>query len=208
MSKFARYFLLVLSIVGSLLALSRLYADFYPRINSLGESDGGCEIRGDATSVPSGTGMIATAHIVGCDGPYDAIAYTTYVYVHKVGENDSAKSLVFSFDADSGDLKMVWTDNSNLRISISEAGDMTKKITSMDGVKISYSIAKEGYSPEDIARSSRLEEAASFVWLIFCIGVCIQYLRANEASVSIAAVLGISLIWLFFFGFPLWEFLV
>ena len=206
LGKFGRYFLLGLSILGIFLALDRLYGDFYPLFNSLGESDQGCNMRSDVKSVPSGTGMVATTHLTACDSW--SPLYTTYVYVHRAGESDSAHSLVFSFDAESDDLKIVWTDNSNLRISISEVGDARKQITSMDGVKISYSIGKEGYAPEAIARLLRHDEELSLAWLIFCTGIWIRYLKNRETSVSVAGVMSISVIWLFFASFPFWEELV
>ena len=206
LGKFGRYSLLGLSILGSCLALNRLYGDFYPLFNSLGQSNRGCDMRSYVKSVPSGTGMVATTRLTACDSW--SPSYTTYVYVHRAGESDSAKSLVFSFDADSDDLKILWTDGSNLHISISEVGDANKQITSMDGVTISYSIGKEGYSPEAIARLLRHDEELSLAWLIFCTGIWIQYLKNRETTVSVAAVLSISVIWLFFASFPFCEELV
>jgi hypothetical protein len=207
-NKFVRYFLVVLSILGILIALHRLYGDLYPLLNWQGEIDGSCDLRSDLPSVPNGTGMVAKAHVTGCEAwPLPSVAYTTYIYVHRVGEPDSANSLVFRFYAASDDLNIVWADDSNLHVSISEVGDTSKQITSIGGVKISYSIDKEESSPEEIARLVRHDEAVSFVWLIFCTGVWIRYLRTRETIASVPAVLGITVIWLFFAGFPLCVFL-
>jgi hypothetical protein len=72
----------------------------------LGEANGECA-RGDLPSVPNGTGMVATVRTTACAGLLLSTVFTTYVYVHKIGEVDNAKSLVFSFDASSDDLQIV-----------------------------------------------------------------------------------------------------
>jgi hypothetical protein len=203
LGKVGCYFLLGLSILGILIALKRLYGDLYPLLNWQGEINGSCDLRSDLPSVPNGIGMVAKAHVTGCEAwPLPSIAYTTYIYVHRVGEPDSAKSLVFRFYAASDDLKIVWTDDSNLHISISEVGDTSKQITSIGGVNISYSIDKEENSPEEIARLVKHDEELSFVWLIFSAGVGIRYLRRSAANVSLAEVLGISAIWISFVLIP------
>ena len=94
--------------------------------------------------------------------------------------------------------RIVWSDNSNLHISVSEVGAVTKQLTSINGVKISYSIGKEEYSLEEVERDVRHGAELSSFWLIFWIGVWIRYLRRSAQKVSLAEVLAISGIWMGF----------
>jgi hypothetical protein len=197
-SKFARYFLLVLSILSILMALNWLYVDVAPMLDSLGETNGtNCDTRGDFPSVPNGNGMVATGHSTGCAIVLLSMAFTTYVYVHKVGESESAKTLVFRFDESFGsseDPQIVWSDASNLHISISKVDAVTKQLTSINGVKISYSIGKEGVSLEEVERGVRHDAGIALVWLIFAVGVFIRYLKRSAAKISPTAELAISAI--------------
>lgn len=178
MGKFAREFLLVISISCILLGLNRLYNDFEP--DALGETSGSCDTRGDLPSVRNGTGLVATSHDTGCAIVLLATAFTTYVYVHKEGEADSARSLVFMYDNTglSTEPQIAWSDNSNLHVSIPEVGAVYKQVNSMDSVKISYSIGKEMYPREELARDERRDEEIAFVWLAFWAGVCALTLRS------------------------------
>ena len=187
MSKFgkvARYFLLVASVLGIVLVLNFLYADIGPA-DSLGESSYSCA-RGDLPSVPSGSGIVATAHITSCAYGFGVGAATTYVYVHKTREEDSGKSLVFRFDNssdfdNSGNLdrpQITWSDSLNLHISVAAAGEVTKQIASMDDVKISYSIGKEEMSRQESLRIRMHDAKILFALLIFLTGICVLTVRS------------------------------
>jgi hypothetical protein len=198
LGKFARYFSLGLSILSILMALNWLYVELAPLLDSLGETNGAeCDYRGDFPSVPNGAGLVATGHSTGCAVVLLFTAFTTYVYVHKIGESDSAKSLVFRFNESpdsSAEPQIVWSDASNLRISVSTVDAVTKQLTSINDVKISYSIEKEELSLEEVEREVRHDAGIAFVWLIFAAGVFIRYLKRSTAKVSLAEVLGISAI--------------
>jgi hypothetical protein len=176
--RFVRYFLLGLSILGILYGLRRLFNDFVP--DSLGETSGTCDTRGDFPSVPNGTGMVATGHVTGCAVFLLTTEFTTYVYVHRTGEADSRKSLVFKYDSTglSVDQQIAWSDNSNLHVSTPEVGAVYKQLTSVDGVKISYFVGKESDPAEVVAREFRLDVEISSVWLAFWSGVCASTLRS------------------------------
>lgn len=176
--RFVRYSLLALSILGIYFGLDRLYKDLVP--DALGETSGTCDTRGDFPSVPNGTGMVATGHVKGCAVVLLATEFTTYVYVHRTGEADSRKSLVFKYDSTwlSVDPQIAWSDNSNLHVSIPEVGAVYKQLTSVDGVKIAYIIGKEPYTPEEVAGEARRDEEISFVWLAFWGGICALTLRS------------------------------
>jgi hypothetical protein len=178
LGRFARYFLLALSILGIYYGLDRLYNDLVP--DALGETSGTCDTRGDFPSVPNGTGMVATGHVTGCAVVLLTTEFTTYVYIHRTGEADSRKSLVFKYDSTglSVDPQIAWSDNSNLHVSIPEVGAVYKQLTSVDGVKISYFIGKESDPPEVVAREFRLDVEISFVWLAFWSGICALTLRS------------------------------
>jgi hypothetical protein len=181
MSKFgkvARYFLLVVSVLGVVLVLKFSYDDIGP-YDSLGEASDKCA-RGDLPSVPNGSGMLATAHFTSCSYGLAHGAETTYVYVHKTGEKDSRKSLVFRFDnGDNIDSPQItWSDDLNLRISVPAVGEVTKQIASKDGVKISYSIGKEDMSREESLRIRMHDGEILFVCLVFLTGICVLTVRS------------------------------
>jgi len=180
LGKVARYFLLVVSILGLFFVLKLLYNDLSP-LDSLGQTDESCDTRGDFPSVPNGTGMVATGHSTGCAIVLLSTEFTTYVYVHKAGEKDSAKSLVFRFYESLeffDDPKIVWSDDSNLHISISEVGEVTKQLNSMDGVKISYSIGKEDFSHEESLKLARHYDKILLVLLVFLTLICALTVRS------------------------------
>ena len=180
MGKVARYTVLTVSIVGIAVVLFLLFRFFSP-LDSLGQTDASCDTREDFPSVPNGTGMVATGHTTGCAIALLSTEFTTYVYVHKAGEKDSAKSLVFRFYESPGFFdgpKIAWSDDSNLHISVSEVGEVTKQLNSIDGVKISYSVGKEGFSREEDLKESRHWATVLFVWLTFLTGVCFLTVRS------------------------------
>lgn len=178
--EFVRYSLLVVSISFVLLGLNRLYDDLVP--DSLGEPSTSCDARGDLPSVPNGTGLVVTSHVTGCAIVLLATAYTQYVYVHRIGEADSARSLVFKYDLSGvesiDDPRIVWRDSSNLQISIPEVGAVFKQVNSIDGVRISYSIGKEDYARQELARDERLDEEITLAWMAFWAGVCALTVRS------------------------------
>jgi hypothetical protein len=181
MSKFgkiARYFLLVVSVLGIVLVLKFLNDDIGPS-DSLGEASDNCA-RGELPTVPSNSGMVATAHFTSCTYGFAHGLETTYVYVHKAGEKDGRKFLVFRFD-NGGHLdepQITWSNNLNLHISVAAVGEVTKQIVSIDGVKISYSILKEDLSREESSRIRMHYARILFAWLIFQAGVCALTVRS------------------------------
>ena len=181
MSKFgkiARYLLLVVSLLGIVLALKFLYDDIGPS-DSLGEASDNCAT-GDLPAVPSGSGMVATAHFTSCTYGFAHGLETTYVYVHKAGEKGERKSLVFRFD-NGGHLdepQITWSDSVNLHISVAAVGEVTKQIALIDGVKISYSILKEDMSREESLRIRMHYAKILFACLVFLTGICSLTVRS------------------------------
>jgi len=175
-----RYSILTASIIGIAVVLLGLFNALSP-LDSLGETSGDCDVRNDFPSTPNGTGIVATGHSTGCAIALLSTQFTTYVYVHRAGEKDSPKSLVFRFfnsDENFDDPHIVWTDNSNVHISIPEVGEVTKHLTSIDGVKISYAIGKEEFSREEDRKYTIMLAAGLFVLLIFLTGSCFLTVRS------------------------------
>jgi hypothetical protein len=172
--QFARYFVLVVSVLGIIVLLRGLYIQLGP-LDSLGEVSDNCA-RGDLPSVPNGAGMVATEHFTSCGYFIIHGEVTTFVYLHTVGEKDSAKSLVFRFyDSSSNDVdpQIEWADSSNLRISVPAVWVVTKQITSMNGVKISYSIGKEEMSREEPAKLRMHDARILFACMLLLTAICV-----------------------------------
>lgn len=174
--QFARYFVLVVSVLGIIVLLRGVYVQLGP-LDSLGEDSDNCA-RGDVSSVPNGAGMVATEHLTTCDYFMIHGEVRTFVYLHRVGEKDSAKSLVFRFyDSSSSsndvDPQMEWADRSSLRISAPVVWVVTKQVTSMNGVKISYSIAKEEMSREELAKLRMHDATILFACLVLLTAICV-----------------------------------
>jgi hypothetical protein len=172
--QFARYFVLIVSVLGIMVLLRGLYIQLAP-MDSLGEASDNCA-RGDLPSVPNGIGTVATAHSTSCDYFMIHGDETTFVYLHRLGEKDSAKSLLFRFyDSSSNDADphMEWADSSNLRISVPAVLVVTKQVTSMNGVKISYSIGKEEMSREEPARLRMHDATILFACLVLLTAICV-----------------------------------
>jgi hypothetical protein len=175
LGQFARHFVLIVSVLGIIVLLRGVYVQLGP-LDSLGEDSDNCA-RGDVSSVPNGAGMVATEHLTTCDYFMIHGEVRTFVYLHRVGEKDSAKSLVFRFyDSSSSsdvDPQMEWADSSNLRISVPAVWVVTKQVTSMNGVKISYSIVKEEMSREELARLRMHDATILFAGLVLLTAICV-----------------------------------
>jgi len=179
MGKVARYFVLTVSLIGIALVLYALYGLLRPR-DSLGEYSSDCDSRGELPSVPNGSGMVATGHSTGCAIALLSTAFTTYVYLHRLGESDSAKSLIFRFDEGEyyGDPQITWTDTVSLHISVPGVMLVTKQVTSVGTIKISYSVAKEDMSREQDLRYRKHLAEVLFACLAFLIGICFLAVRS------------------------------
>ena len=165
-----------LCVVFTLFCFSRLPGAMDPQ----GGETASC-VNEDIRPVSNDAGMIAAAHVTSCDNFVHDRA--TYVYVHRSGTNDSRKSLVFRFgNADDTDSPaMTWIDKSTLHISIGHVSEVSKQISHIDGVEITYSIGKEDFPREDSARAGRevkhLAEGMSVV-LLLLIWVCVILVRS------------------------------
>jgi hypothetical protein len=176
--KVVRYFLLSASIFGIAIVLFGLSIMLRPR-DSLGEADGNCA-RQDFPSIPNGNGMIATSHLVDCTYFIAHGEETTFVYVHRSDEKDSRGSLVFRF-ANAGNLDipfLTWSDSSDLRISVSQVGEVTKQVPAIEGVKILYSIGKEDAPAGETDRIRKRIAGVLFLLLLLLTATCVLSVRS------------------------------
>jgi hypothetical protein len=173
-STLARYFVLTVSVLGIIVILRGLYFQLGP-LDSLGEATHNCA-RGELPSVSNGSGVVATAHYVTCDYFMIHGDETTFVYLHQSGEKDARKSLIFRFyDSSNNDAdpQIEWADSSNLHISVPSVFAITKQSTSVNGVRISYSIGKEEMSRQESARIRMHDAGILLVCLVFLTAICV-----------------------------------
>ena len=95
----ALYLVLSLSVFSITVVLFVLIR--HATLDELGEADENC-VYGDLGSVPNGAGLVATAHETACTYGLAHGGETAYVYVHKAGDKDGGKNLVFLFDEING----------------------------------------------------------------------------------------------------------
>lgn len=171
--KIALYLLLALSGVGVAVILLGLYGTLRP-IDALGEASDNCA-REDFSSVPNGSGLVATAHFTSCGYFIIHGDATTYIYVHPEGTEDGRTSLVFRFsNFDHFDPpEIMWSDKSSLHISVPAVGEVTKQIATIDGVKILYSIGKEDVPAGASDRTRRRIALLLLVSLVFLTAICV-----------------------------------
>jgi len=87
--------------------------------------------------------MEVTAHFTVCSGGFVHDA-ATYVYLHKRGEQDSPRSLVFRYSNDQlAPPNIKWADSSHLTVSVDSVELVTKMVPSFEGVSIAYLIGRE-----------------------------------------------------------------
>jgi hypothetical protein len=102
--------------------------------------------------VAGGDGLVVSGHHTYCDNFIHDSA--VYVYLHRVNEPADRRHLVFRYSdyAWLPEPKIRWTGTSALYISVGPVVEVTKEVSSMEGVRITYSIKSEQYSRRDADR--------------------------------------------------------
>ncbi|MFZ0007236.1 MAG: hypothetical protein WAK94_03255 [Steroidobacteraceae bacterium] len=133
---------LVLCLIGMVISI-RFLALLPDRLDPQGDSNGICTVS-PVPPVASSNGMEVTAHLTVCSGGFVHDS-ATYVYLHKVDEKESPRSLVFRFSNDPYAAPPVirWIDPSHLAISVDTVELVTKILPSFEGVAIAYSVGHE-----------------------------------------------------------------
>ncbi len=101
-------------------------------------------------NVAGGDGFIVSGHHTYCDDIIHDSA--VYVYLHRATESDDRRHLVFRY-ADNflvPEPKIVWTGKSTLSISVGPVVAVTKEVSSLEGVRITYSVKREQYPRSDM----------------------------------------------------------
>ena len=179
-AKYSALLICALCVLIILFFFSRLPNALDPQ----GEARGDNCIVEELPPISNGAGMIATGHVTLCDNIVHDVA--TYIYVHRLGKEDSRRSLVFRFgnenDGTDDDVpKITWVGRSTLHISVGHVSEVSKQIDSLDGVKISYSIGKEDFPREYSDRYDKETihiAEVMFVLLLVLIYVCVIFARS------------------------------
>ena len=141
-----KYFILLISV---LIILGMLFF-FYILPDKFDPLGGGSEscITKQLPTIASSAGMVVSGQQTLCDDVVHDSAI--YVHVHKSGEVESRRSLVFRYadypSVDPPEIK--WNNDSTLLISVGNVSQVTKMITFIDGVKIVYTVGNEEYPRE------------------------------------------------------------
>lgn len=145
--KVTKYITVLILIVISGMVLWVGYR-WYEHQDPQGEASSNC-IKKELPQLSNGSDMVVSAHETACDG--FGGSWAIYIYVHKLNEVESKKSLVFRFSESTGiDSQnpyptFEWTSKNALRISINHVAEVTKQLDTMKGINITYAIGKVDY---------------------------------------------------------------
>ena len=114
--------------------VSNLFA-FGDPWDAQGEANSSC-IKTMLPSVSNENGWVVTAHRTDCD----AFAHDsdTYVYLHRSDQPDKSYNLIFRYDGDDPELR--WTDLSHVHITARHVSDVTKQVTRLWTLDITYDL--------------------------------------------------------------------
>lgn len=95
--------------------------------------------------VSNSSGWVVSGHNTVCSGFGGNSAI--YIYAHPVGQNEGREFLVFRYFEHGGSNlpKIEWIGENKLSIQVDQVSQVTKKISSIGPVSISYQIGKEDY---------------------------------------------------------------
>jgi hypothetical protein len=112
-------------------------------------------VKAEFDPIRSETGMVVSGHNTVCDGFGGDSA--VYIYVHRIDERENSGELVLRYsertDWELPDIK--WTGENQLMIRLKHAIQVTKKVTTIGSVAITYQIEQEDYPPGNEGRSQR-----------------------------------------------------
>jgi hypothetical protein len=140
--KVAKPIFIALTTLASISALY-IFARWRNYSDPQGEANSSC-IKVDLPSVPNHSGMVVTVHNTACDffGGDSAL----YLYVHRSSVADDRRIVFRYFDIYNVEPpKIEWTDESSVQIAVSRVSQVTKQLSTMEGIKIRYIIGAEDY---------------------------------------------------------------
>jgi hypothetical protein len=132
------------SILLCTLAVASLLWHWHADSDPQGDANVNCT-KTDLDPIASATGLVVSGHNTVCDGFGGDSAI--YIYVHRINEKESGDRLVLRYsERTDWDLpKIEWTGTNELRIRVKHAIQVTKRVTAVGPVKITYEIAQEDY---------------------------------------------------------------
>jgi hypothetical protein len=100
---------------------------------------------GNIYYVSNSSGWVVSGHNTVCSGFGGNSAI--YIYAHPIGQNEGREFLVFRYFEHGGSNlpKIEWIGENKLLIQVDHVSQVTKKISSIGPVSISYQIGKEDY---------------------------------------------------------------
>ena len=106
----------------------------------------------DLDPMASATGVVVSGHNTVCDGFGGDSA--VYIYVHRTDESEGSDRLVLRYsERTDWDLpKIEWIGANELRIRVKHAIQVTKRLTKIGPVKISYEIDQEDYPSVNVPK--------------------------------------------------------
>lgn len=95
--------------------------------------------------VSNSSGWVVSGHNTVCSGVGGNSAI--YIYAHPIGQKEGREFLVFRYFEHGGSNlpKIEWIGENKLSIQVDHVSQVTKKISSIGPVSISYQIGKEDY---------------------------------------------------------------
>lgn len=119
--------------------------------------------------VAGGNDMEVTAHLTVCSGGFVHDA-ATYVYLHKTGEQESPRSLMFRYSNDQlAPPNIKWADSSHLTVSVDSLELVTKMVPSFEGVSIDYLIGREQEGRGNWQQQQRFIKEVGVVSTVFAL---------------------------------------
>jgi hypothetical protein len=143
------------ALAGCLIAIAlsvRMLVVLPDRLDPQAGSNGIC-MDSPQSPVTSGKEMEVTAHLTVCSGGFVHDS-ATYLYLHRVDEKESPRSLVFRFSNDpyAAPPTIKWINATQLAISVESVELVTKMVPSFEGVAITYSIGHENEARQEWQR--------------------------------------------------------
>jgi len=139
-----------LTLIGAL-AIALLLWQFHPDSDPQGNANVDCT-KTEFKPIRSATGTVVSGHNTVCDGFGGDSA--VYIYVHGANEKESKDRLVLRYsERTDWDLpKIEWSGANEVMIRVKHAIQVTKKVTTIGPVKISYQIDQEDYASVDVSK--------------------------------------------------------
>ena len=132
-----------LAIAGALAFLAIAWF-WYQRADPQGESGFYCD-KLDFDPIANTSGWAVSGHFTICGGFGGSGA--VYMYVHPIKESEGREYLAFRYSDNDGHWppKVIWKNEHEVIIQVDHLSQVTKKLSSIGPIKITYQIAKQDF---------------------------------------------------------------